>query len=195
MFSKNNRTELEKVLEHYKDDPEKYAAARFLIKNMPYRYGYDAWELDTIKYILSDAIERKSIYGEDALIIDKRQISKWKSFSFSNQKKIYDSKIITADYLIENIDLSFDVWKKYPWNKHLSFDDFCELILPYRIANEPLSNWRREYYNHYTPILDSLYKGTDVTEACNAINKTLRKEWFYYTIDFRLPHLGGSYLF
>lgn len=59
-------------------------------------------------------------------------------------EKIYDSKIITADYLIENIDLSFEVWKKYPWNKHLSFDDFCEFILPYRIANEPLSNWQKK---------------------------------------------------
>lgn len=27
------------------------------------------------------------------------------------RRKIYDSKIITADYLIENIDLSFEVWK------------------------------------------------------------------------------------
>lgn len=43
------------------------------------------------------------------------------------RRKIYDSKIITADYLIENIDLSFEVWKKYPWNKHLSFDDFASL--------------------------------------------------------------------
>ena len=29
-----NRSELETVLEHYKDDPEKLAAARFLIENM-----------------------------------------------------------------------------------------------------------------------------------------------------------------
>ena len=30
----NNRGELETVLEHYKDDPEKLAAARFLIEKM-----------------------------------------------------------------------------------------------------------------------------------------------------------------
>ncbi len=34
-FAGTNRTELESVLEHYKDDPEKLAAAKFLIENMP----------------------------------------------------------------------------------------------------------------------------------------------------------------
>ena len=36
----NNRKELEAVLDHYKDDPEKLAAAKFLIENMPAHYSY-----------------------------------------------------------------------------------------------------------------------------------------------------------
>ena len=36
----DNRTELEQVLEHYSDEPEKLAAARFLIENMPGHYSY-----------------------------------------------------------------------------------------------------------------------------------------------------------
>ena len=194
-FAESNRTELEKVLDYYSTDPEKLAAARFLIVNMPYHYGYECWQQDTIKQILADAVKRKSVYGEDLLIIDKKHLDKWSSYSHYYGEKIYDSKIITADYLIENIDLSFEVWKKYPWNKHLSFDDFCEFILPYRIANEPLSNWRKKYYEHYMPKLDSLYKGTDVIDACSAVNQVLKKEWFYYNTDFSLPHLGGDYLF
>ena len=194
-FAESNRTELEKVLDHYSTDPEKLKAARFLIENMPYHYGYESWQQDTIKQILADAVKRKSVYGEDLLIIEKKHLDKWSSYSHYNGEKIYDSKIITADYLIENIDLSFEVWKKYPWNKHLSFDDFCEFILPYRIANEPLSNWRKKYYEHYMSKLDSLYKGTDVIDACSAVNQVLKKEWFYYNTDFSLPHLGGDYLF
>ena len=194
-FAENNRGELEKVLDHYYDNPEKQAAARFLIENMPYHYGYKSWQQDTIKQILADAVKRKSVYGEDLLIIDKKHLDRWSSYSHYYGEKIYDSKIITADYLIENIDLSFEVWKKYPWNKHLSFDDFCEFILPYRIANEPLSNWRKKYYEHYIPKLDSLYKGTDVIDACSAVNLVLKKEWFYYNTNFSLSHLGGDYLF
>ena len=34
-----NKGELEKVLEYYKDEPEKYKAACFLIENMPYHYA------------------------------------------------------------------------------------------------------------------------------------------------------------
>lgn len=44
------------------------------------------------------------------------------------------------------------------------------------------------------PKLDSLYKGTDVIDACSAVNQVLKKEWFYYNTDFSLPHLGGDYL-
>lgn len=42
--------------------------------------------------------------------------------------------------------------------------------------------------------LDSHYKGTDVIDACSAVNQVLKKEWFYYNTDFSLPHLGGDYL-
>ena len=45
-FAESNRTELEKVLDHYSTDPEKLKAARFLIENMPYHYGYESWPLN-----------------------------------------------------------------------------------------------------------------------------------------------------
>jgi len=35
----DNRIELEKVLDHFKDDSLKYKAAVFLIENMPYQCG------------------------------------------------------------------------------------------------------------------------------------------------------------
>ena len=42
----NNRSELEAVLDHYKDDPEKLAAARFLIENMPGHYSYKSQRIN-----------------------------------------------------------------------------------------------------------------------------------------------------
>ena len=41
----DNRAQLEAVLEHYKDDPEKYAAACYLIENMPAHYSYRGDEI------------------------------------------------------------------------------------------------------------------------------------------------------
>lgn len=41
----DNRPELEAVLNHYKDNPEKLAAARFLIENMPAHRSYKGDEI------------------------------------------------------------------------------------------------------------------------------------------------------
>ena len=195
-FAGKNRTELEKVLVHYAEEPEKLAAARFLIENMPYHYGYSSWQLDSIKQVFTEAIQRKSIsLLDNRLVLEEKVVQRWKPFAHMKGPKIYDAHIITADFLIENIDLSFNVWKKYPWNKHLSFEDFCELILPYRIGDEPLSNWRKLYHDYYMPLLDSLYQGGDVIEAGSTISRILKEEEFYTNNHFTLPHLGGEYLF
>ena len=50
-----NKGELEKVLEYYKDEPEKYKAACFLIENMPYHYALEGEELDSLKTVLASA--------------------------------------------------------------------------------------------------------------------------------------------
>ena len=45
----DNRTELEKVLKKYEieGDPEKYEAACFLIRNMPYHFWYEGPQIDS----------------------------------------------------------------------------------------------------------------------------------------------------
>lgn len=77
----------------------------------------------------------------------------------------------------------------------MPFDDFCELILPYRIADEPLSDWRKLYYEDYGTLLDSLYKGDDVIEASKIIDGKLRKLYYIYNTDFRIPHLDAVFLY
>ena len=62
------------------------------------------------------------------------------TFSFRTLKKVYDAKVIKAEFLIHHIDQAFEVFEKRSWNKYLPFDDFCELILPYRIGDEPWRN-------------------------------------------------------
>jgi hypothetical protein len=186
-FAGDNRVELEKVLEHYRTDPEKLEAARFLIRNMPGWYSYEGNELDSIHHLLVEVCEGRPI--------SKREKNKWNRISFNSLSKIYDAQVITAEYLIDNIDLAFEVWRKYPWNRNLPFDDFCELILPYRIADEPLSDWRKLYYEDYGTLLDSLYKGDDVIEASKIIDGKLRKLYYIYNTDFRIPHLDAVFLY
>ena len=58
-------------------------------------------------------------------------------------EKVYDSKIMTADYLIWSIDEAFRTWKQGKWARHLSFDEFCEFLLPYKVVEtQLLDDWR-----------------------------------------------------
>lgn len=178
-----NRSELERVLLHYKDSPLKYKAACFLIENMPRYHTYEGWQIDTLKQI--------SLRGRAS----DEVVKQWSAFRFHSLPKVYDIQVATADLLIENIDLAFDMWEKRPWAKYYTFDDFCEYILPYRILDEPLEHWRAAYAERYAPVLDSLYQGTDVVEAAKAVVGFLKAEGFDNRSDFTLPHLGGLFLF
>ena len=40
-------------------------------------------------------------------------------------QKIFDIKYINSEYIINNIELAFSVLHK-PWNKNISFEDFCQ---------------------------------------------------------------------
>lgn len=59
---------------------------------------------------------------------------------------------VDSAFLVNHIEWAFKVWREQPWGKHVDFDTFCEYILPYRIGDEPLSLWRKEIYECYSPI-------------------------------------------
>ena len=185
-FSGSNRHELEKVLEYYKDDSLKLKAAIYLIENLPYYYCYKQDDLKDLYNVLEQIC--------DSGRYDKNKYSYLSSFQYSKVPKIYDAHVINSDFLIENIDYSFKVWHERPWGKYISFDDFCEFILPYRIKNEPLTHWKKELYERYMPILDSLYSGSDVISACSLMNNYLNKYRWNYFSEFNLPSLPADFL-
>lgn len=161
-------------------------AACFLIENMPYYYSYTGHILDSLKAI-------KASVDANGKLPDEK-VNPLKGFSYHHLPKVYDAHVITADYLIENIDLAFDEWEKRPWNRYFTFDEFCELILPYRIDNEPLENWRKTYHEKFAFLLDSVYTGTDIIKAANVVGKYLRDDNFVFNRNLNLPHLGAEFL-
>lgn len=182
-FAGDNRGELEKVLVHYRDSGQKYDAARFLIENMPAYYSYEGAALDSAKAALNQV-------GEDG-VVPKELVDRWGSPNLGQLRKVYDAKVVTSAFLLRNIDNAFAAWKKRSWNRELSFDDFCELLLPYRLENEPLEEWRQAYEERYGFLLDSVYRGGDVVEAAATVARHLKKENFIYNWKFALPHQGA----
>lgn len=139
-----NRAELEKVLDHYRQNPadsQKYRAAEYLIRYMPFHTSvggaYEAY-YDIVDSLLSlpdrteamKQIERVS----DSL---KPQVCTQR-----------DIQVVSADYLIRNIEAAFEDWKHTGWAGHLNFDQFCEYLLPYKcIDTQPLDDWREAMKN------------------------------------------------
>lgn len=185
-FAGSNRAELEKVLEHYADSGLKYRAACFLIENMPRYYAYEGEILDSLREVQAGIYYKK--------ILSNDQKKKWGRFPYRNQKRVYDAHVMTAGYLIENIDLAFASWQERPWKEAVSFDEFCEWILPYRIGDEPLENWRKTYYRKYSAMLDSMYRGRDVVVAADSLMRRVAKVGWVYNEELALPHLGPLFL-
>ncbi len=138
----DNRNELEKVLEHYEKDSLKLEAAKFLIRNMPGHYSYSdtsvvlrySQAVDTILLAMKDS---SSNYIADSINACANRLG------IQKLKKVQDVKIMTAQYLIKNIDVAFDDWQKGQWAQHLVFDEFCEYLLPYKVEElQLLDDWR-----------------------------------------------------
>lgn len=151
-FSKENRSELEKVLEHYKDSDElKLKAAKFLIRNMPGHISYKG------KMIEKYYVEAEPILLSDstAEVKEKLMNNLLTRYPSNRIERVQDIHIITSDYLIKNIDSAFEDWQNGSWAKQISFEDFCEYLLPYKCVDyQALDNWREAL----RPVCEGVYE-------------------------------------
>lgn len=144
----DNRAELEKVLEHFKEDPDplKYEAAVFLIENMPYHYtqeGKGAEKVDSAYLAMAEypVAQREKVFKG---LTD--------SINGSGDHVAIDIKTVKADYLIKAINEACDLWHEVAWNEEYSKELFFDYVLPYRLLDEPLSEWK-ETVRQYFPSL------------------------------------------
>ena len=189
-FAGDNRVELEKVLKHYSNDETdslKYKAACFLIRNMRYHHSQNNESLNTFRHYILDTLPTHMTY---------RNFQKKYGELSNHYNVIYDAHVITADYLIRNIDFSFILWKEMPWGKYYSFNIFCEELLPYRIGNEPIEDWKEVYFNRYKTILDTAHYDRSSSFAAWRVifeyvnSSTHLLEWVF-AYDWMTPNLGA----
>lgn len=150
-----NRGELEKVLEHYKNDPLKLEAARFLIEYMPGHARYDTTCLEQMQpiYDRHEAISQRYNWEKNTRY-DRELDDLWKEehskINFSLLQLKEDVKSIKADFLIDEIELAFKAWHENVYTKNETFESFCKYILPYRIQNGIcLDNSRELFYKRH----------------------------------------------
>lgn len=167
-LAETNRSELETLLSHYQNNKQKQQAAKFLIQNMYGKYFMNGNKISKYHAFIDSIYQIEQIeYDED--LIYENYLKRPESRQELSQN-FADLQTLKADYLIQQIDEAFKVWEK-PWNKHLSFDDFCEWILPYRIGNEIPENWRPLYQAQFSKLLNDTV--INAKEACTIINNKL----------------------
>lgn len=170
-----------KAIEHYqnKGEHQKLEALQFLLQNMDGHYAYKNVLSKTYDSILSS----KEFGGEIPAVKDKNGLvlkrlipleKKYKKIKPTLTKIRYDMDLLDAKYLIENIDNAFKVWQEAPWAKELSFADFCETILPYRVDLEPMHHWRKTAYENFKWVIQTKSE-IDRIQACSMINDSIQK--------------------
>lgn len=178
-----NQTELLRVLQHYEENADtlKLKAAQFLIGNMLYHFSYISDKsllyYNAIDSALSTA--KYDIYTQPDLIDSLYNI--YNPFNINTRM---DLQTLSSDFIIQNIDEAFELWKTSPWCQHLDFDDFCEYILPYRLKDGYLIEDRKAIQN---VLIDSELQGYlnlfqyssemqySAFWACMAINQKLKE--------------------
>ena len=185
LSAKDNKENLIAVLEHYKGkDSKKYAAACFLIANMPYHkssvslnipptYSHYFRKIDSIYQVDSNINVNDSIQQ----ILAAEYATLLPPETTTGQK---DIEILTKDFLILNIDAAFREWHNSPLLRNLSFDEFKEWILPYRTVNEALVNnkidLRKMMYNKLSYNgMDNIRKPIELYKKYVRLQKSLNK--------------------
>ena len=149
-----NRTELEKAIQYFQKgkDPLKLKAVEFLIANMDIHHSANYyWQDSTGTKIPFNELDYPDYTtSQQALDSVRKQYKKIKAKAHLYQ----DIDTITSGYLINNVEQAFTAWKS-PYAKHLSFDDFCEYLLPYRVSVEPLEDWRGLYREKFKALTEN----------------------------------------
>tara|TARA_R110002050_G_scaffold33381_3_gene85006 strand:+ start:8593 stop:10692 length:2100 start_codon:yes stop_codon:yes gene_type:complete len=168
-----NKVELEKVLIHYKlnsPDSQKFEAACFLISNMINHKAayYNNNEFEKVFEKIGEKKLAKGKHKGRGSIWDS-VAQKFEKFNYNNVQYKHDQEIISSKFLIDNIEYAFKAWKTFPWCKSLSFEDFKNYILPYRISNEPIESCRSKFIENYSWIIEKMKDENNMKEAFKLI--------------------------
>lgn len=168
-------------------DSLKYKAAMYLINNMD---GHVSPEGVALKDYMCRINVMKKSNGIRQLQMEWNNAIKNGSVDY-----VPDSSVVTSSYLISNIEAAFDAWGKAAWKEDVTFEQFCEYILPYRINDEHIGvEWRNQLRRRYMSLIEGV---DDIKKAFAIIKDTVNKavvlsnDYCPYTLDPLTCHKIG----
>lgn len=188
-----NKNELKRVIEHYEKlpiDAQKLDAANFLIAGLSHHYSISyAWYNTKNTHV---EIKPKEFESNDDLDLFVQS----NNLKFRKDTFLYHPEILTRRYIIDNIDQSFEAWRKLPWVDSVPFSDFKEYVLPYSLGNEIPESWRQYFQTNYKMISDSIISFNDPVKTAQHFLKVFGVwHWYSDRSSFLSPHQSFSDLF
>lgn len=180
-----NKSELQKVMAHYHrpQNKLKFKAAVFLIENMADQYHYQGKAITGYQSVFQQM---------DSLLASGKGIfnHSWDSLqalspspALNTLEPVSDAQTVSSSFLISHIEAAFRAWKR-PWARQLTFEEFCQYLLPYKLLNEQPQGWMMQSQAINGPLFDSLGQDADMIRVCKSINQHLRKK-FYINARFQ----------
>ncbi len=175
-----NRAELEGAIEHFRksEDARKLEAVFHLIANMRSHHHEEITLFNSSRQeVRIDYFRYPDLASLRSALEEFERLQGPTHWGLKQRQE--DPLRVSGGELIENVEKAFEAWRSRPWAQDLSWTVFKDIVLPYRIGNEPLEPWRREFMARYRPKSAGLSHSDDPIEAAGRINDDL-KSWFSF---------------
>ena len=169
------------VMEYYQKEgnKDKLHMCKFLMDNVKYHKFYGNMQID----MYYEAIEKvNKVFAFPACIeAYNREFNTIGDIGELTQ--IEDCDYLTKEDIISNIEIAYNDWKYGYWARHLSLNEVCEYLLPYKVANEKPMPWREILREQYYPRSQVFFHSDDqylqtYFAACR-VNDELKKLKFH----------------
>lgn len=177
-YSVKAKEAISEVINHYKvadPSPYKLKAALFLIDNMWAHYSYASDRIYSYYEIAASVLSDTTLTREsqrDCLLYISDSM-----FPCLSDSTVSDIELLVPDYLIDNIDKSYDQWRNCPWADQITFDEFLEWLLPYKgVEYQELDLWRDTLFLHFaTGLIDPVINDVEYN-TCMGVADMIRSQ-------------------
>lgn len=176
--ARENAPEIQRVLDYYKD--ERAGMAGYMVAAMVGQYAMHGAGTDSVE-ALYRRLPRNGSWGFDSL-----ELAKGKRFASLPFEREPDLQAASSAYLIANLEDAYSLWRTRKWNAGLSRKEFCELLLPYRIGDEPLTSWREPYRKWLSELEDTLQEVENSVDAARIVSHRIGST--PYNDRLSMPH-------
>lgn len=175
LAARANRLQLEAALNHFSavSQPLEYAAMEWLVLHLE-RHGHArmAW---------FDAEGNPIEIPREAFLDEAQFAQTWQELQAQHGDLVAgvlrldgDLLSLTQEELAQNVDFAVRAWRERPWTRQLELEQFLEGVLPHRVGDEALDEWRKVLFETFATLEDRLEHPRDPYEAAAWIRRSTR---------------------